>query len=87
MAVKLVKAEPNVVERKKGNIGGFRYSNAMKLKGSTWSFADLNAFLENPRVFVVGTRMSIKGNRDPIKRATLVGCLRSLSDNSKAPAD
>ena len=77
----------NVVGRKKGSMEGFRYSDAMKLKGGTWTFANLNTFLENPRAFVVGTRMSIKGNRDPIKRATLIGYLRTLSDNSKAPAD
>ena len=77
----------NVVGRKKGSMKGYKYSDAMKRKGGTWTFADLNAFLENPRAFVVGTRMSIKGNKDPLKRATLIGHLRTFSDNSKAPAD
>jgi len=77
----------NVVGRKKGSLESFRYSDAMKLKGGTWTFANLDTFLKNPRAFVVGTRMSIKGNRDPINRAALIGYLRTLSDNSKAPAD
>ena len=77
----------NVVGRKKGSTEGFKYSDAMKLKGGTWTFANLNTFLENPRTFVVGTRMSIKGSKDPINRATLIGYLRTLSDNSKALAD
>jgi cytochrome c len=77
----------NVVGRRKGSMEGFKYSNSMKLKGGTWTFADLNTFLKNPRAFVVGTRMSIKGNRDPIKRAALIGYLMTRSDNSKAQAD
>jgi cytochrome c len=77
----------NVVGREKGGVEGFKYSNAMKLKGGTWTFADLNAFLSNPRVFVIGTRMSIKGYKDPLQRATLIGYLRTLSDNPKALVD
>jgi len=77
----------NVVGRKKGSMEGFNFSNAMRLKGGTWTFANLDTFLENPRAFVVGTRMSIKGDRDPINRASLIGYLRTLSDNSKALAD
>ncbi len=77
----------NVVGSKKGSMEGFKCSDSMKLKGGTWTFGNLNTFLENPKAFVVGTRMSIEDNRDPIKRATLIGYLRTLSDNSKAPAD
>ena len=77
----------NVVGREKGSLEGFKYSDAMKLKGGTWTFAELNAFLENPRTFMMGTRMYIKGYKDPVARATLIGYLRALSDNPEALAD
>ena len=77
----------NVVGREKGGVEGFNYSDAIKLKGGTWTFTELNAFLNNPRAFVKGTRMSIKGYKNPLQRATLIGYLRSLSDSPKALAD
>lgn len=72
-----------VVGRKKGGAPGFRYSDAMKLKGGTWNYSDLDHFLANPRTFVRGTKMSLKGFSDPLLRANLVGFLRQLSDNPK----
>jgi cytochrome c len=77
----------NVVGREKGGVEGFKYSDAIKLKGGTWTFAELNAFLISPRDFISGTRMSIKGYKDPLQRATLIGYLRSLSDKPKAIED
>jgi cytochrome c len=77
----------NVVGREKGGVEGFKYSDAIKLKGGTWTFAELNAFLISPRAFISGTRMSIKGYKDPLQRATLIGYLRSLSDKPKAIED
>ena len=77
----------NVVGREKGGVESFKYSDAMKLKGGTWTFTELNSFLINPRAFVRGTRMSIKGYKDPLQRATLIGYLRSLSDSPKKLAD
>jgi cytochrome c len=77
----------NVVGREKGGVEGFKYSDAIKLKGGTWTFTELNAFLISPRAFISGTRMSIKGYKDPLQRATLIGYLRSLSDKPKAIED
>ena len=34
---------------------GFNYSAAMKAKGGTWTFEDLDKFLANPKGFVPGT--------------------------------
>ena len=77
----------NVVGRKKGGVEGFKYSDAIKLKGGNWTFTELDAFLSNPSAFVKGTRMSIKGYKNPLQRVTLIGYLRSLSDSPKALAD
>ena len=74
----------NVVGREKGSIEGFKYSDAMKLKGGVWSYEDLDRFLTKPRTFVMGTKMSIKGYPNPADRAPLIGFLRALSDDPMA---
>ncbi len=74
----------DVVGRAKGTVEGFRYSDAMINKGGAWTYEDLDAFLINPRTFIMGTKMSVKGYKDPALRATLIGYLRSLSDAPKA---
>lgn len=73
----------DVVGREKGMAQGYKYSDAMKLKGGIWSYADLDRFLANPRTFVRGTKMSLKGFSDPALRASLIGYLRALSDSPK----
>ena len=73
----------DVVGREKGGVPGFKYSDAMILKGGTWTYNDLDHFLANPRTFVRGTKMSLKGFSDPLLRVNLVGFLRQLSDNPK----
>lgn len=72
-----------VLGRDKGAVPGFKYSDAMKLKGGAWTYEDLDQFLSNPRTFVRGTKMSIKGFADPALRASLIGFLRSLSADPK----
>jgi cytochrome c len=73
----------DVLGSDKGAVPGFRYSDAMKLKGGTWTYGEMDQFLANPRIFVRGTKMSLKGFSDPALRASLIGFLRSLSDNPK----
>ena len=46
-----------IVGEKKGEgKGGFNFSAAMKAKGGTWTFDDLNKFIANPKGFVPGHR-------------------------------
>ena len=73
-----------VVGREKGTAPGYKYSDAMKLKGGSWTYEELNRFLTNPRTFIIGTKMSLKGYKDIETRATLIGFLRTLSDAPKA---
>ena len=77
----------NVVGRKKSGIKDFKYSDSMRQKGGTWTFTDLDAFLHYPKVFVMGTRMSVKGYKDPLDPINLINYLRTLSDDTKASAD
>lgn len=73
--------------RKAASIEGFKYSKSMKRAGNdglVWRLDTLNAYVENPKVLVSGTRMSYRGLKDAQKRADLLAYLRVNSDN---PAD
>ncbi len=58
----------------------FNYSPAMADEGGEWTPEHLNAFLENPREAVPGTRMSYRGIRDLQDRANMIAYLNSMSD-------
>jgi cytochrome c len=78
------KVGPNlygVVERDKAGHAGFNYSGPLKAKGGKWSFADLNAFLQNPKGFVPGTSMSFAGLTRDSERADVIAYLQSLADS------
>jgi cytochrome c len=76
-----------VVERAKGKADGYDYSNALKAvaaKGEKWDFAALDAFVENPKGYLAGTKMSYGGLANPKTRADLIAYLVSLSDSPVA---
>jgi cytochrome c len=70
-----------VNEKKAEGRGGFNFSAAMKAKGGTWTFDDLNKFIANPKGFVPGTAMGFAGIQKDSERADVIAYLRSLSDN------
>ena len=70
-----------VVGRKTGSADGFNYSEAMKGKGGEWSYDRLAGFLNNPKVYVAGTKMVYNGVQDPEKLADLLAYLGTLSDS------
>ena len=69
-----------VVGRAKGSAAGFDYSEALKSKGGSWTYADLDSFLADPKAYAPGTKMTFAGESDPAKRASIIAYLRSLSD-------
>ena len=71
----------NVVGREKGSQPGFSYSAALKGKGGTWTFEDLDGFIANPRGAISGTTMAFAGIGQAQERADILAYLRSLSDN------
>ncbi len=73
----------DTVERQKAAHAGFEYSAALKEKGGTWTYADLDAFLENPKGYAKGTKMAFAGISSPQERANVIAYLRSLSDSPK----
>jgi cytochrome c len=73
-----------VVGHKMGSHEGFNYSAGFKeraAKGETWTFENLNKFLENPKGFIPGTLMTFNGLKEADKRADLLAYLRTISDS------
>jgi cytochrome c len=71
----------NVVARPMASHAGFNYSAALKGKGGTWTFEDINGFITNPRGYAPGTTMAFAGIAQAQERADILAYLRSLSDN------
>lgn len=70
--------------RAAASIDGFKYSKSMARAGSDgliWTIDKLDAYIENPKALVSGTRMSYRGLKDDAKRADLLAYLRDYSDN------
>lgn len=73
--------------RKAASIGDFRYSDSLvraASNGLEWHADTLSAYIEDPRTFASGTRMSYAGMKDAGERRDLLAYLRVFSDN---PAD
>lgn len=68
--------------RRAGSVEGFDYSDAMDRAhgdGLTWDYARLDAYIENPRALVSGTRMSFRGIKDRQDRHDVLAYLRQFT--------
>jgi cytochrome c len=66
--------------------GGFAFSDALKAKGGTWGFDELNAWLTSPRKFAPGTKMTFAGLSNPKDRADVILYLNQQGSNKPLPA-
>ena len=58
----------------------YRYSAELQASGLVWDAATLDAFLENPRALVPGTKMVFSGLRDPAERAQVIAYMERYAD-------
>ena len=68
-----------VVGRHAGVVDGYTYTQANLASGRTWDPETLDAYLENPRKNMPGTKMSFAGIDDPQRRADVIAYLSTLS--------
>ncbi len=62
----------------------YRYSKGLLREadaGLVWNLRTLDAYIENPKALVTGTRMNFRGIKDVQKRADLLAYLRENSDS------
>lgn len=74
----------NVLGQSVAHLEGFNFSSAaqeMQAAGVTWSYENMDAFLENPRGWMPGTRMVFPGLRSAEDRAALIAFMRTKSEN------
>lgn len=75
-----------VFGRRAGGIGDFKYSRSMTRMGDdglTWTLETLDAYVENPKALISGTRMNYKGMADAEGRHALLAYLRAFSDKPR----
>lgn len=70
-----------IVDRAMGAVDGFSYSDALMevaAEGKTWTPEELDAFLQKPRSYLKGTKMSFAGLRKEDDRANVIAYLASF---------
>lgn len=66
--------------------GGFAFSDALKSKGVSWGFDELDQWLKKPSGYVPGTKMSFAGLGNGQDRANLIAYLNTQGSNLPLPA-
>jgi cytochrome c len=66
--------------------GGFAFSDALKSKGGSWSFENLDAWLHSPKAYAPGTKMTFAGIGNGQDRANLIAWLNTQGSNLPLPA-
>ena len=69
----------DVVGREIGVAEGFRFSSAFQALDGVWTYDELSAFLENPRDYAPGNRMSFRGLSDEQERAAVIAYIEAES--------
>ena len=67
-----------VVGRPVDSVDGFDYSGALEQVADVWTPEHLNGFLENPKGYAPGTKMSFAGLKKPEDRADLIAYLGTI---------
>jgi cytochrome c len=65
-----------VFGRKSASVEGFKYSDALASAGWAWDAAKLDQWLDQPKTFLPGTKMSFAGLHDAKDRTDLIAYLQ-----------
>ena len=69
----------NILNRKIGSLSGYKYSKTLINMDKEWDVANLYYFLEKPKEWAAGTKMSYRGISDSTK---LINTIKFLRENS-----
>lgn len=69
-----------VVGRAVASVGDFSYSDALKSHGGEWTLEALNSWLENPKDYIPGNKMSFAGLKKPEDRNDVIAYLQEHSN-------
>jgi cytochrome c len=61
-------------------VPGFAFTDALEKKGGTWNWHNLSQWLQSPREFAPGTKMTFAGLGNPQERAHLLAYLNQQDD-------
>ena len=73
----------NVIGRKAGSVGDYKYSKAMVAYAKQWSFEEMNSYLIKPQAYIKGTKMAFAGLRKEKDRASVILYMNSKSSSPK----
>ena len=71
-----------IVGQAVASVQGYQYSEAFdqkKQEGIIWSETNLDAYLENPKTFVKGTKMVFSGLKKPNERSDIIAYLKTFA--------
>jgi cytochrome c len=69
-----------------GAAPGFAYSSALTGMGKSWTYESMDAWLQSPKAFVEGTKMSFAGLSKPEDRANIMAYLKANGGGPDYPA-
>ena len=72
----------DIWDKKAGSQKGYRYSKAMKRSKVIWTDETLDLFLANPKKYIKGTKMKIKGLK-PNHRSAVIEYLKPDSEEEE----
>ena len=67
-----------IVGRDIGSVDGFKYTGILTELPGDWTPQALDGFLENPKAYAAGTKMTFKGLAKPEDRANLIAYLATI---------
>ena len=67
------------------HVAGFNYSEPLRSRDGAWDWETMSAWLESPRTFAPGTRMTFAGLSDPQDRADVMLYMNMQGGNLQIP--